>query len=207
MDDFKPWWLVVVHCTHVTLISSSNIWKYMKLDFSRWYTITNTSVLSNQSIHKVWSCYVQRFRRYIYKKEHYFTFDLRSRTLTFGQIHKLNVAQYHLHHMTYASAKFLVAMSNDLGGNAFTRNIWVELDLGPRSREVLPSTSCDLCTCKVWSCYCQWLRRCIYKKIHYFTFDLDPNVKGVKVTQNVAQYPLHHVTFAPAKFDVATSHG
>ena len=29
-------------------------------------------------------------------------------------------------------------------------------------------------------------------------FDLDPNV---------AQYPRHHVTYAPAKFDVATSHG
>ena len=28
--------------------------------------------------------------------------------------------------------------------------------------------------CKVWSCYVQWLRRrCIYKKIHYFMFDLD----------------------------------
>ena len=33
-------------------------------------------------------------------------------------------------------------------------------------------------------------------------FDLD---LGVKVTQNVAQYPLHHVTYAPAKFEVATS--
>ena len=31
-------------------------------------------------------------------------------------------------------------------------------------------------------------------------FDLDPKVK---VTRNVAQYPRHHVTFAPAKFDVA----
>ena len=30
----------------------------------------------------------------------------------------------------------------------------------PRSRahEALPSTSCDLCTCKVWSCYGKWLR-------------------------------------------------
>ena len=28
---------------------------------------------------------------------------------------------------------------------------------------------------------------------------------GVKVTQNVAQYPLHHVTFSGAKFEVATS--
>ena len=33
----------------------------------------------------------------------------------------------------------------------------------------LPSTSCNLCTWKVWSCYCQWLRRCIIKKIHYLT--------------------------------------
>ena len=38
-------------------------------------------------------------------------------------------------------------------------------------------------------------------------FDLDPKVKQVKVTQNVAQYSRHHVTYAPAKFDVATSHG
>ena len=38
-------------------------------------------------------------------------------------------------------------------------------------------------------------------------FDLDLKVKGVKDTQNVAQYPRLHVTYAPAKFDVATSHG
>ena len=35
-------------------------------------------------------------------------------------------------------------------------------------------------------------------------FDLDPKVE---VTQNVAQYPQLYVTFALAKFDVATSHG
>ena len=33
------------------------------------------------------------------------------------------------------------------------------------------------------------------KKIHYSTF-------GFKVTQNVVQYLLHHVTYSPAKFDV-----
>ena len=35
-------------------------------------------------------------------------------------------------------------------------------------------------------------------------YDLD---LGVKVIQNVAQYPLHHMTYmyAPAKFEVATS--
>ena len=30
---------------------------------------------------------------------------------------------------------------------------------------------------------------------------------GVKVTQNVAQYPLHHVTYAATKFEIATSKG
>ena len=30
---------------------------------------------------------------------------------------------------------------------------------------------------------------------------------GVKVTQNVAQYPPHHVTYAPAKFEVAMANG
>ena len=35
-------------------------------------------------------------------------------------------------------------------------------------------------------------------------FDLD---LGVKVTQNVAQYPLHHVTYSTTKFEVATSNG
>ena len=32
-----------------------------------------------------------------------------------------NVAQYPLHHVTYVSAKFEVAISNSLGGDAFTR--------------------------------------------------------------------------------------
>ena len=35
-------------------------------------------------------------------------------------------------------------------------------------------------------------------------FDLD---LGVKVTRNVAQYPLHHVTYSATKFAVATSNG
>ena len=35
-------------------------------------------------------------------------------------------------------------------------------------------------------------------------FDLD---LGVKVTRNVAQYSLHHVTYSTTKFEVATSNG
>ena len=30
---------------------------------------------------------------------------------------------------------------------------------------------------------------------------------GVKVTQNIAQYPLHHKTYSAAKFEVAMSNG
>ena len=30
---------------------------------------------------------------------------------------------------------------------------------------------------------------------------------GVKVTQDVAQYPLHNVTYSDTKFEVATSNG
>ena len=36
-------------------------------------------------------------------------------------------------------------------------------------------------------------------------FDLD--LGGVKVTQNVAQCPLHHVTYASTEFEVTTSKG
>ena len=69
----------------------------------------------------------------------------------------------------------------------------------------VPSTSCDLFSYKVWSCYVLPLRRRFnYKKIQYLTFDLD---LGVKVTRNVAQFPLHHVTYSPTKFEVATSNG
>ena len=48
------------------------------------------------------------------------------------------------------------------------------------------------------------MRRCVYKKIHHLTFDLDLKVK---VTQNVTQYPLHHVIYASTKFEVARSKG
>ena len=44
------------------------------------------------------------------------------------------------------------------------------------------------------------------KEIHLHEntlFDIDPKVK---VTQNVAQYPQFHVTYAPANIDVATFH-
>ena len=53
------------------------------------------------------------------------------------------------------------------------------------------------------------LPRPMVKEMHYqenTLFDIDSNVKGVKVTQNFAQYPKLHVAYAEAKFDIATSH-
>ena len=43
-----------------------------------------------------------------------------------------------------------------------------------------------------------------HRKYPLFTYNLYP---GVKVTQNVAQYLLHNVTYAPVKFEVAMSNG
>ena len=129
--------------------------------------------------------------------------------------------------MTYAPAKSEVAASNILGGDAFTTKyiIYTKCCL-------VPSPSCDLCTCVVCNCYIQLFRRIfIYKKIHYMTltlgsekycpilstsrdistckvlsccltFDLDLEVK---VTLNIAQYSLHHVIYASAKFKNAGS--
>ena len=108
--------------------------------------------------------------------------------------------------MTFAPAKFEVATSNSLGEDAFTRkyNIWPwPSGQGHTKCCPVPSTSFDLCTYRVLSYYVKSFRRwSIYKKIKYLTFDLD---LGVKVTQNVAQYPLHHVTYPATKFEVARS--
>ena len=142
-------------------------------------------------------------RRYIYKKIHYLIFDL-----DLGVKVTQNVAQYPLHYVTFSATKFEVAASKGFGGEAFTRkfNIWpLTLGQGHTKCWPVPSTSCDLFSCKVWSSYVKpFRRRYNYKKIQYLTFDLD---LGVKVKQNVAQYPLHHVTYSTTKFKVATSNG
>ena len=107
--------------------------------------------------------------------------------------------------MTFAPAKFEVATSNSLGEDAFTRKniIWPWPGQGHTKWCPVPSTSCDLCTYRVWSYYVKSFGRgSVYKKIQYLTFDLD---LGVKVTQIVAQYPLHHVTYPATKFEVHRS--
>ena len=51
-------------------------------------------------------------------------------TLTLGHGQTRNFAQYPLHNMIFTPAKLEAAMPNGLGGNAFTRNIWFDLDQG-----------------------------------------------------------------------------
>ena len=110
--------------------------------------------------------------------------------------------------MTTAPVNFEVALSNGSGEDAFTKKyiIWSwPQGQGHMNCCLVPSTSCDLCTGKIWSCYFQkFMRRCVYKKIHFLTFDPNLDLR-VKVTKNVTQYPRHYVTYAQAKFEVATS--
>ena len=75
---------------------------------------------------------------------------------------------------------------------------------GHRKYCPVPSTLCDLCTCKVWSKYIKWLRRCIYKKIHYLTLTPTPRSRSHKIMLSSL---LHDVSYVPAKFEVATFNG
>ena len=71
-------------------------------------------------------------------------------------------------------------------------------DLRPRSHEMLPSTLYIM-----WLMHLQYLKllrstvksRRIYKRTQYLTSDHE-----IKVIGDVAQYPLHHLTYAPAEF-------
>ena len=185
---------------------------------------------------KIWNCYVQQFwRRCIYKKVHYLTFDLDlgvkatqmllSILYIMWPIHLQGLVlvhltvkeEMHLQEITFfeffdhshkmlpstlyimwpiqvQSLKLLCLTVKEMHLQEITSyDLWPWIrGQGHTKCCPVPSTSCDLSRYKVWSCYIEWLRRrCIYKKLYYLTFDLEI---GVKVTQNVAQYPLHHVT-------------
>ena len=62
----------------------------------------------------------------------------------------------------------------------------------------VPSTLCNLCTSLKLLC------PTVYEEMHFPENTLFDHVIGVKVTQNIVRYPLHRVTYAPAKFEVAT---
>ena len=146
---------------------------------------------------KVWSCQEQRFkRRLIYTKMHYLTLTLGSMSLQMVYSILHFVWSMHLQ-----SLKLLRPMVKE--GYAFTRKYAVlprPWSQGHTRYCPIPSTSCDLhvCTCKVWSCYVQQLRRrCIYNNLQYLTFDLDLRFKVLWI---VAQNLLHHASYTPTKF-------
>ena len=162
------------------------------------------STSCDQSTCELWSCYVQWFRRRcIYKKIHYLTLTPRSRSHALLPSTLYIMWPMHRQNLKLLLPKVYEEIS--LQENTLF-DLWPwPWGQGHKKCHPVPSTLCDLCTGKIWSCYFQkFMRRWIYKKIHYLTFDLD---LGVKVTRNVTQYPLHHVIYASTKFEIATSNG
>ena len=93
--------------------------------------------------------------RCIYKKIHYLTSDLHNVYIKVTW----NVFQYPLHYVNYAPVKL------KLLGSMVKEMYLQEITLFDTKCCSVPSISCDLCTCKVWSCYAKHIRRrCIYKK-------------------------------------------
>ena len=141
-------------------------------------------------------------RRCIYKKIYYLTYDLDLGVKFIG-----NVAKYPQHHVAYTPTKFEVPTSYSLRGDAFTIKyiLWpLNLTLESRLYKMLPSTLYIMWHMKLQSL--KLLHPTVYKEMHLqenTLFDL----LNLKVTWIVAQYPLHHVTYAAAKFEVATSNG
>ena len=138
---------------------------------------------------KVWSCYCQWLRRCNARKIHnYYTLGSRS--------HKMLPSTLDFMWPMYRQSSMLlnpmVKEKMHLQENTFFE--------GHSKCCQVPSTCWDLCTCKVWSCYGQWLRRCNTRKLHYYyTLGSHKMLPG--------QYPRLHVTYTLAKFDIATSHG
>ena len=145
---------------------------------------------------KVWSCYVQRFRRRcIYKKVHYFTFDLDLRSRTNTKRYPVSSTSYDLCTCKVWSC-YVQWFRRKCIYKKYLMWPWVIV-----TWSIVLYIMCPM--------YQQSLKllRPMVKKMYLqenalFGLDL-----GVKVTQNVVRYSRHHVTYAPAKFDVATSHG
>ena len=96
--------------------------------------------------------------------------------------------------MSYAPANFEVAMSNG-SEDAFTRKyiIWPwPQGQGHIRCCLVPSTSRDLCTGKIWSCYFQKLMRiCVYKKIHNLTLTLGSRSHKMSPSTLDIMWPMH----------------
>ena len=129
-----------------------------------------------------------------------------------------------LHHVTYVPTKFEVAVpwvclqfvSVVFAGHThlllllrpmvkemhYQANTLFDLDpIVKKSCQVL-STSCDRCTSSLIL-----LHSTVRQKMHLHENTLFDRDLRVKVKRNVAQLPLHHVTYKPTYFEVTTSKG
>ena len=113
-----------------------------------------------------------------------------------------NVAQYHPHYVTYAPVNFEVAMSNGSEEDSFTRKyiiwpwgIWPwPQGQGQMKCCLVPSTSCDQCTDKIWSCYFQNLmRRFVFKEIHFWPLTLTLGSRSHETSPSTLDimWPMH----------------
>ena len=92
--------------------------------------------------------------------------------------------------MTYAPAKFEVAMSNGLGGDTFTSKYIIKYLPWIYNYHVIFAPAK-----LIFKLLCPTVKDEMHLQENTL-FDLD---RGVKITQDDAQYPLNHVTYSPAK--------
>ena len=155
--------------------------------------------------YRVWGCYVQPlWRRCIYKKIHYSTFILDPRSHKMLLRYLYNTWPIHLQGFKLLRptvTEVMLLQENtlfDLWPWPWGRGQWHTNCCS------VASTSCGIFICKLWGCYVQPLRRrCIYKKIHQTTFDLDlGHTKCCSVPYTSCGISTCKV---PARFEFATS--
>ena len=83
-----------------------------ELDFSQWYTITNTRFELTKASAKFQVVMSNRLGGDAFTRKYIISLL----TLTLGHGQTRNVAQYPLHHVTYVPAKFEAATANGEGG-------------------------------------------------------------------------------------------
>ena len=154
---------------------------------------------------KVWSCYVQGFRRKCICKKHII------KPWPYVKV-TWSIALYIMWPVYLQNLKLLWPMVKEMHYQEITlfdldpkvKGVLTPRSRGSRSHKMFPSTP-DF----MWPMHEQnlmLLHPLVKEKMHLQENALFDLGLGLSVTQNVAQYAGHHVTYAPAKFDIATSH-
>ena len=136
---------------------------------------------------KVWSCYVQGFRRKCICKKYMI------KPWPYVKV-TWSIALYIMWPVYLQNLKLLWPMVKEMHYQEITRGSWPQGQGGQGHTKcfLVPLTSCDLCTSKVWCCYILWLRRrCIYKKIHYLTLALGSRSHKMLPSTLDIMWPMH----------------